>query len=146
MSASQAALASLPLSLLPAALGALAAIVAIRADQAPLGLGLLLGGGVGAALSTSWVVGTLLCFRRSLGALQSATLALWPVRAGGVMAALWFASSRGLSVTATFFSLLAAHVLGLIAEARAITILAEASPRPAPAPPDARSCNSQGPD
>ena len=132
---SRAAWQALPLALLPLPLGGGAALLLVRAGHPAFGLGLLLGAGVGAVLALSWVLGTLVCFHRSLGALQSATLALWPVRAGGLVAALLYARARELDPGATFLGLLAAHVLGVVAEARATALLADA----ARAPADARS-------
>ena len=123
----------MPAALSPLLLGGLLTLALVRVGRPAVGLGLLLGAGLGAVLAVSWVLGTLLCFHRSLTALQASTLALWPVRVGGLIGALVYARSRELDQGAVFLGLLGAHVLALVVNARTTGALARAAK-------DARSC------
>lgn len=107
--------------------GAMVVVGLHRAGHAPIAFALLLGLAVGTALSASWLAGVLLCFHRSMSALQAATVSLWPVRVAGVIAALVYADVRGLEKGPVFVGLVVSHVAGQILQGWSTAVLADAA-------------------
>lgn len=107
--------------------GGLVVIALHRTGRESLAFAFALGLGVGVALSASWLAGTLLTFHRSIGALQAATISLWPVRVGGVIAALVYADVRGLEKGPVLLGLALAHVAGQVLQGWSTGALADAA-------------------
>lgn len=118
---------------LPAALAAVAAAALAAAGHRGPAIGVGLGAGTGLAITASWLLGALVTFHRSGGALMGFTVGLWPLR----IALLFLTAAAGTLLQAEpislVLSLLATHIWGHVVEALTLDALAQAARRSAAA-------------
>lgn len=97
-------------------------------DRGDLAAAVLLGHLLGQAVTATWVVGALVTFRGSHGAVLFATVGAFPLRLLLLVLGVGLAHLRGLHMGGVVFALLATQVLGHGIEAWVFRALADATP------------------